>query len=113
MSTLHFQVAEGAVAAGGEAAAARRKQLALTEGAFPGPLASVALAAAIELEGGETLHAAEAATQLLLSYYFQNEKRIFALLTDDTNFFVYGVRRRRLGRVDCVPNAKCHGRVIR
>lgn len=83
---------DGAVAHGGEVAAVRRRQLALSEGAFPGPLASVALAAAIELEGGEILRAAEAATPLLLSYYFKNEKQIFALLTDDTNFFVYGVR---------------------
>ena len=99
-----LQVVDGAVAPGGEAAAARRRKMALITGATAGPLASAAVAAALAAEGAELLQACGAAAPLLLSLYFHTEKRIFALLTDDSNFFVLGVRRPHPTSARCSPS---------
>ena len=66
--------------------------MALITGAAAGPVASSAIAVALAAEGAELMQACGPAAPLLLSLYFHHEKRIFALLTDDSNFFVLGVR---------------------
>jgi hypothetical protein len=85
-------VAAASAPPGRDAAAAVAARAAVQAGAASSPAARWALAAALADSGAEVHVAASSTTRLLLGYYRRHAPSVFALLTDNADFFVLGVR---------------------
>ena len=77
---------------GRDAAAAASARAAAASGAALSPAARWALGAALRDGGCETLVAAASLPRLLLALQRQHGPQVFALLTDNAEFFILGVR---------------------